>query len=108
MKNIYVKKNIIGRGYKVWYTTKDHKFNPGDFVRIIHGKKVLGRYIVKCEKTLYPCEKCSLGDFMGTDCCVLKRESGSGGYSHLCTNMDLAKEGKLITFIDIMNVLEGL
>lgn len=108
MKNIYVKKNIVG-GLPTWYTTKDHKFNPGDFVRIVHGKKVLGRYIVKCDKATWPCGSCALQNFMGTTCCVLKRESAGGVYNHLCIDSDMsAKEGKLIKFIDVMHVMENL
>lgn len=107
MKNIYVKKNIIG-GAPAWYSNKHHKFSDGDYIKIMSGNEVLGRYIVRHSHDAWRCTTCPLNDFHGTGICVLKRDV-YGGMVSLCADVDLAKEeGKLITFIDIMNVMEEL
>ena len=72
MKNIYVKKDIIG-GASAWVTNKNHKLNDGDYIRIMRGNHVLGRYVVKHSKDNRDCFNCPLDRYKGTHICVFKR-----------------------------------
>lgn len=106
MKNIYVKKSIIG-GAPAWYSNKHHKFADGDYIKIMTGNKVLGRYIVRHSSDIRLCSTCPLNNFHNTDICVYKLDE-CGCMESICADLDLAKEGKLINFVDVMNVLENL
>lgn len=106
MKNIYVKKGIIG-GTSAWCTNKDHKLNDGDFIRIMRGNHVLGIYVVKHSEDNRDCFNCPLDRYKGTKICVFKRND-SGTHETLCSDINLAYEGKLIHIIDIMDIAENL
>ena len=106
MKNIYVKKDIIG-GAPAWYSNKHHKFADGDYIKIMEGNKVLGRYIVSHSSDIRTCSTCPLNDFHGTGICVYKLDE-YGLHESICADIDLAKEGKIIHFMDVMHVVEDL